>query len=253
MINHACVVDGNYLLSDKFRQDALLLPHIKSGIYFDSLTGANGLSSFIFSKDYKILNTTLPEEDYVDEEEEKEEGEEGEEVSEPKQAKFIEVVSYVPLFRIRYSLNISTDEMRSLALQWEREVLRYLNEKFHSSLIHISPSTSTAITDTVGKQARDEGPFMAIMLLIFFIFVGFFISIQGNSHTSVGYLSLCGVINLALASGATFGLLAVFQFQIIEPMALIVFAVASKCLDKYFLDLNLSFSYRFNAYLDCLR
>ncbi|CAF0973436.1 unnamed protein product [Adineta ricciae] len=225
VINHACVVDGNYLLSDKFRQDALLLPHIKSGIYFDSLTGANGLSSFIFSKDYKILNTTVPEEDYVDEEEEEEE-EDGEKVPEPKPAQFIEVVSYVPLFRIRYSLNISTDAMRSLALQWEREVLRYLNEKFHSSLIHISPSTSTAISDIVGKQARDEGPFMTIMLLIFFIFVGFFISIQGNSHTSVGYLSLCGVINLALASGATFGLLAVFKLQIIEPMALIVFAVA---------------------------
>ena len=104
-----------------------------------------------------------------------------------------------------------------------------MNEKFQSSLIHISPSTSTAITDIVGKQARDEGPLMTIMLLIFFIFVGFFISIEGNFHTSVGYLSLCGVINLALASGATFGLLSVLRFEIIEPMALIVFAVASKC------------------------
>ena len=74
------------------------------------------------------------------------------------------------MVNVRYSLNVSNDEMRSLSLQWEREALRYLNEKFQSSLIHISPSTSTAITETVGKQARDEGPFMAIMLLIFFIF-----------------------------------------------------------------------------------
>ncbi|UJR08210.1 hypothetical protein I4U23_012483 [Adineta vaga] len=221
IINHACVVDGNYLLSDKFRRDALHLPNIPSGIYFDSLSGANGLASFIFGKNYRTMNVTTPEEDYHDEEEE----EEGN-IPEVKQSNLAEIVSYVPLFRLRYSLNNSNDRMHSLAIQWEREVLHYLNEKFQSSLIHISPSTSTAITDIVGKQARDEGPLMTIMLLIFFIFVGFFISIEGNFHTSVGYLSLCGVINLALASGATFGLLSVLRFEIIEPMALIVFAVA---------------------------
>ncbi|CAF0971101.1 unnamed protein product [Adineta steineri] len=225
IINRACMIDGNYLLSDKFHKDALNLRYVESGIYFDSLTGANGLASFIFGKDFKIINATLPEVDYDEEEEEEEVGE-PEDLPVVKHTSSEKTISYVPIFRIRYSLNISNDHMRHLSTQWEREVLHYLNEKYQSNLIEISPSTSTAITDTVGKQARDEGPFMAIMLLIFFIFVGFFISIQGNFHTSVGYLSICGVLNLALATGATFGLLSVFKIQIIEPMALIIFVVA---------------------------
>lgn len=230
VINHACVVDGNYLLSDKFRHDVSSLPRKPSGIYFDSLTGANGLASFIFSKAYRTANVTIPEDDYDEEEEEGDDSESMGSTTTKKPA-VQEVISYVPMFRLRYSLNISNEHMRNLSLQWEKEALRTLNEQFDSKLIEISPSTSSAISDTVGKQARDEGPFMAIMLLIFFISVGFFICIQGNFHTSVGYLSHCGVVNLALTSGATFGLLSLFKFEIIEPMALIAFAVASKCRD----------------------
>jgi hypothetical protein len=218
------MIDGNYLLSNKFRQDALKLPYIPSGIYFDSMTGANGIGSFIFGKDYQVINITSPEEDY----DEDEDDDDTEDLTTTKVPSTIEIVSYVPIFRLRYALNVSNDELRHLSMHWEREVLRYLNEKFLSTLIDFSASTSTAISDTVGKQARDEGPFIAIMLLIFFICAGFFISIEGNFHTSVGYLSLCGVINLALSSGATFGLLTVLKFQIIEPMALIVFVIASK-------------------------
>ena len=224
ILNHACAIEGNYLLSNKFREDALHLKYIPNGIYIDSSTGANGISSFIFGKTYQVINATAPEVDYQDDEE-KEEEEEADAVSTP--AISTEIISYVPVFRLRYSLNISNDQMRSLSVNWEKEVLRYLNEKFQSMLITISASTSTAITDTISKQAQNESPFMAIMLLIFFIFVCFFISIQGSSHTSVGYLSICGIISLTLSSGATFGLLAVCRIAIIEPMALIVFVIAS--------------------------
>jgi phosphate starvation-inducible membrane PsiE len=224
-INQACVIDGNYLLSDKFRQDASHLLYIPSGIYFDSLSGANGISSFIYSKHHQIANVTTPEVDY-----DEDEGEEEEEVedSPKKPASLTEIVSYVPIFRLRYSLNVSNKEMLHLSMDWEREVLNHLNEKFQSTLINLSVSTSSAVADVVSKQAHDEGPYMAIMLLVFFIFVCFFISIQGNFHTSVGYLPLCGMISLALSSGATFGFLAVIRIQIIEPMALLVFVVASK-------------------------
>ena len=220
-IDHACVIDGNYLLSNKFRQDALRLPYIPSGIYFDSLTGANGISSFIFGKHHKISNVSAPDVDYEDEEEE-----DGD--STEKETSLTEIVSYVPIFRLRYTLNVSNDEMRHLSIQWEREVSHYLNEKFQSSSVSLSVSASTAIQDVVSKQARDEGPFMAIMVLIFLIFVCFFTSIQGNFHTSVAYLSLCGIISLVLSSGATFGFLSIIKIQIIEPMALLVFIVTSK-------------------------
>ncbi|CAF3212379.1 unnamed protein product [Rotaria sp. Silwood2] len=225
VLNNACLIDGNYLLSDRFRQDASYLKRKSHGIYFDSDTGANGLSSFIFSKHHKFINVTSPESDYVDEEEiEGEEKEEHLDVTTP--ATLTEIISYVPIFRLRYSLNITTNEMRYLSTIWENEVLRYLNEKYQSKLIYLSVSSSTAISDTVSKQARDEGPFIAIMLLIFFIFVCFSISIQGNFHTSVGYLSFCGIMSLALSSGATFGLISIFRIQIIEPMSLVVFVVA---------------------------
>lgn len=75
IINHACAIDGNYLLSNRFRQDALNLKYIPSGIYLDSLTGANGISSFIFGKNYQVINVTSPEADYKDDEEEEAEEE----------------------------------------------------------------------------------------------------------------------------------------------------------------------------------
>jgi hypothetical protein len=221
-------VDGNYLLSNKFRQDALNLKYIPSGIYFDSLTGANGIASFIFGKDYQVINITSSGVDYDDEEEEEEEEESNVPVS-------TEIISHIPIFRLRYSLNVSNDQMRSLSINWEREIIHYLNEKFQSKLINVFPSTSISITDSISKQAHHDGPFMAIMLLIFFIFVCFLISIQGNSHTSVGYLSICGIISLVLSSGATFGLLSIFRIQIIEPMTLLVCVIASK-LKNFYID-----------------
>ncbi|CAF3642209.1 unnamed protein product [Rotaria sordida] len=209
MMNRACLIDGNYLLSDRFRQDALYLKYKSDEIYIDSATGANGISSFIFGKNHQIINVTSPESDYVDEEEEEKEN-----LDLTTPPSLTEIISYVPIFRLRYSLNITTNEFHYLSTKWENEILHYLNEKFQSNLTYLSVSSSTAISDTVSKHARDEGPFTAIML------------IQGNFHTSVGYLSLFGIISFILSSGATFGLISIFKIQIIEPMSLVVFAVA---------------------------
>ncbi|CAF1964308.1 unnamed protein product [Rotaria magnacalcarata] len=219
IMNHACIVDGNYLLSDRFRQDFAYIKYESSEIYFDTATGANGIAPFIFSRNYQTINATSPDSDYVDESE-------GTNDEATTEASLTEIISYVPLFRLRYSLNITTDETRRLSAAWENEAINYLNEKFQSRLISVAVSSSTAISDTVSKQASDEGPFIAIMLLIFFIFVCFFISVQGTFHTSVGYLSACGIISLILSSGATFGLLSLLRVQIMEPMALIVFVIA---------------------------
>jgi len=246
-INRACVIDGNYLLSERFRDVALNLEYIPDGMYIDSFTGANGLDSFIFGKGYQIINQTSSEPDYVDPEEE----EENEEVIELETKK---IISYVPIFRLRYSLNVSNEHSRLLALKWEQEVSRYLTETYHSSLLNLSFSVSTSITDAITKQAHIDGSYLAIMILIFFIFVCFFISIQGNFHTSVGYLSLCGIINLALSSGSTFGLLAIFQIDLIEPLSFLVFAVASMCQNLRTLNFKLfSSSCRLYANIDCLR
>lgn len=221
IINSACSVDGNYLLSDRFRDEISQLKYKRDGIYFDSFTGANGIGPFIFGKVYQVKNVTLAQEDYDDESE-------GSEDEVPVTPEVTEIISHVPIFRLRYSLNITTDEKRHLSMLWETEAMRYLNENFQSDLISLSVTSSTAISDTVSKQARDEGPFIAIMLLIFIIFACFFVSIQGNFHTSVGYLSIFGIISLILSSGATFGLLSLFQIEIIEPMALIVYVITSQ-------------------------
>jgi hypothetical protein len=77
---------------------------------------------------------------------------------------------------------------------------------------------------------------MSLMILIFFVLYYFVLTIQGNSHTSVGYLPLCGILSIGLSTGATFGLLSLFQIQIIEPMALLVFIMISKLI-----NLNKSF------------
>ena len=111
-------------------------------------------------------------------------------------------------------------------MKWEKAVSRYLIEEFHSELISVSFTTSTSISDIVTKQARDEGPFMTIILFMFFIFVCFSISIQGNFYTSVGYLPIGGIISLILSSGATFGLLSIMKIQIVEPLALMIVVLA---------------------------
>lgn len=222
-INHACMIDGNYILSETFRQDILNLHPPKNEYYFDS-SGSNGIPSFMFGKNYHLTNATPIISDYDD-------GEDNEEHLNSTlsvNTSLEKIISYVPLFRLRYSLNISTPEMRQLAIEWEREVLRYLNKEYKSLLIDLFPSTSTAITDVIMKKAHEEGLYMSFMILIFFILFCLFISIQGNFHTSVGYLPICGIISIALSTGATFGLLALFHVQIIEPMALLVLIVTSK-------------------------
>lgn len=219
------MVDGNYLLSNLFRESALNLKHNPSGYYVDSSSGANGLASFIFGKYHQVINTTLPTDDYDDVEEEEEE-ETVDDVTTP--SPIISIVSYVPVFRLRYALNSSNQEMLTLGLKWEKELYSYLTQKYQSKLIKLSVSASTSIADTINKQAHHEGPYMTIMLLVFFIFVCLFISLQGNFQTSVGYLSLFGIISLALSTGATFGFISLIRIQIIEPMALIIAAIACK-------------------------
>ena len=220
VISQACVIDGNYLTSNKFLQDFSRLPYITKGIYVDSMTGANGFASFIFGKSYQRMNVSSADADYDD-------GETQPSMPMPE-ALLEEIVSYVPVFRLRYALNASTVEKNQLSVQWERQVLRYLNEEFQSNVIHISASTSTAISDVVTKQARDEAGYLGILFAVFILLVCVSISVQGNSHTSVGYLSLCGIVSLTLSSGATFGVLTVVGIEIIEPMALVVFIIASR-------------------------
>ena len=125
------MIDGNYLLSSKFRQDALHLPYIPNGIYIDSSSGANGIGSFIFGKSYQVINITSSDADYQDDEEEED--------VEKTPPTLMEIVSHVPIFRLRYALNISNDRMRSMSIDWEKEVLRYLTDKFQSDLISIYP------------------------------------------------------------------------------------------------------------------
>ncbi|CAF2625342.1 unnamed protein product [Rotaria sp. Silwood2] len=227
--NHACIIDGNYILSDDFREKMfnLLLP--KHGYYADK-EGANGVPEFIFGKNYYLTNALPIVSDYDEEEEEEEEQQQQEQDDSAKivQTSSDKIISYVPLFRLRYSLNTSTLEMRQLAIDWEREVFRYLNEDFKSELIELFPLTSTAISDVITKKAHDEGLYMMIMFLVFFVLLCFFMSIQGNFHTSVGYLPLCGILSIGLSTGATFGLISIFRIRVIEPMVLLVFIVASK-------------------------
>ena len=221
-INRACVIDGNYLLTDKFRQDISHLFPPKNGYYFDP-SGANGIPEFMFGENYQISNVTEMNSDYVDQDEEP---------TEILPAKFEQIISHVSLYRLRYSLNTTTDQMKQLAVEWERQILKYLNENYHSDLIDIFPSTSTAIPDIVTKKSHEEGLFLTLMIVVFFIFYYFFLSIQGNFHTSVGYLPFCGILSIGLSTGATFGILTIFRIQIIEPMALLVFVVISKLTKK---------------------
>lgn len=216
--HRACMIDGNYLLSKMFRNQIEQLPYPSRGIYTDSTDGANGISSFIFGKDFRVINVTEEEPDYEDEEEEP--------MKSTSAPRMKEIVSYVRLFRLRYALDVSTDELRRLAMAWERGVLKMLNEDFHSDLIEFSASTSTAISDLVSGLARKEGVFIGILFLIFFILICLFVSFQGDIHTSVGFLSLFGICNFFLSSGTTFGLLTLMKVEILEPMALIVFVIA---------------------------
>ncbi|CAF3412727.1 unnamed protein product [Rotaria sp. Silwood1] len=219
-INYACVIDGNYILSNKFRQEMFNLLPPKHGYYFDT-TGANGVPEFMFGKNYYLTNALPIGSDYEEEEEE-----EPDDSAKIVQTTSDKIISYVPLFRLRYSLNTSTLEMRQLAIDWEREVFRYLNEDFKPNSIEIFPLTSTAASDVITKKAHDEGLYMMIMFLIFFVLLCLFISIQGNFHTSVGYLPLCGILSIGLSTGATFGLISIFRIKLIEPMVLLVFIVA---------------------------
>ena len=228
VVNHACIVDGNYILTDRFRQDLSHLLPPKHDYYFDT-TGANGIPAFMFGKNIRLINVTQAPSDYVDEEEEEEQGKDADNTSTVTVETTVDtVISYVPLLRLRYSLNVSTDEMRRLAIQWEYEIYRYLTEEYHSELIDIFPSISTVMTETITKKAHVEGIYVSSMIFIFFILYHLFLSVQGNAHTSVGYLPFCGILSIALSTGATFGILSLLRIPIIEPMALLVFVVVSK-------------------------
>ena len=220
-VNHACMVDGNYILSDRFRETMSHLPLPKNGYYFD-WSGAYGIPGFMFGNGYRTTHESVPS--YY----EYESSEEQDDLAIATEKSLEEIISYVPLLRLRYSLNISTSEMRQLAIKWERATMRYLIEEHHSELIIVLPFTSTAIADSITKKAHEEGLYMSLMMLIFFILVTFFLSIQGNIHTSVGYLPLCGIISTGLSTGATSGLLALFNIPIIEPMFVLLFLVLGK-------------------------
>jgi hypothetical protein len=221
-IDRACVIDGNYLLTDAFRRALKNLHPPAHGYYFDP-SGANGIPAFMFGKDFQLANETpIVPDDYEEEPEQKSDGDSH--VVPP----VVQIISHVSVFRLRYSLDTSTDERRQLAIDWEREVFRYLSEEYQSTLIDLFVSTSTAITDSIEKKAHEEGILLSVMLLIFFVLVCIFCSLQGNMLTSLGLLPLFGIISMALSTGATFGLLSICRVQIIEPMAFLVFLVASK-------------------------
>ncbi|CAF5151255.1 unnamed protein product, partial [Rotaria magnacalcarata] len=226
-MNSACIVDGNYVLSRKFREEMFHLHPPKYGYYMDT-SGANGVPGFMFGKKYGYADrapVVSDDSDYndVDEEAQQHELENSTKIVSPSTER---IIVYVPLFRIRYSLNSSTPEIRKLAIDWERKALSYLNGEYKSKLIDVFPSTSTAISDAITKTAHEEGIYITFMFLIFFVLLCIFLSIQGNVYTSVGYLPLCGIISICLSTGATFGLLSVCRIKIIEPMALLIFIVA---------------------------
>ncbi|CAF3683305.1 unnamed protein product [Adineta steineri] len=223
-MNHACAIDGNYILTDEFREKLSHLALPENGYYVHLPSGANGIPAFMFGKDYNLTNRKPITDDYEDEDEQENDKHTTAKINIEQPLE--KIISYVPVLRLRYTLNTSTPDMYQLAIRWEREALRFLNEEYKSMLIDILPSTSTAIKDTIMKKAHDEGLYMSLVIVIFFILVCFFLSIQGNTHTSVGYLPICGLFSIALSTGATFGILSLFRIQIIEPMALLVFIIA---------------------------
>lgn len=223
------MIDGNYLLSKTFRQDFSNLSPPKNGYFLDG-DGANGIPDFIFGKHYRVINVTVAESDYDEEIENQVLNEVGITTSSSidVEPSMLQIISYVPLFRLRYALKSSTPEWHRLAVEWERAALKFLNENYQSKFLDLSVSTSTAIPDAIAKKSHEEGLYLAIVLLTFFALVFILSSLQGNRLTSLGLFPICVLLNIALATGATFGLLTVLQVQIIEPMALIVLVVSRK-------------------------
>ena len=196
-MNHVCVIDGNYILTDRFHQDLPFLRVPKDGLFIDAVTSSNGVLGFLFGKTYQIINATDSTLDYEDHEEQ----------SEITPVKIEEIISHASLLRLRYTLNISTEQMKQHALEWERQILKYLTEDYQSNLIEIYPSTSTALPDMIKKTSEDEGVYLALMILVFMIVYHIVVSFQGNSHTSIGYLPFFGIISTILSTGSTFGIL----------------------------------------------
>ena len=225
-INQACAIDGNYILTDTFRRDILNLQPPKNGYYIDS-SGANGIPAFMFGKVVQLTNSTPTGTDYEDDEDDVP-GHGSTIIPVDVETPVRQTITYVPVLRMRYALNTSVPLMRQLAADWEREALRYLTEEYRSNLITILPSSAAAINESVTKNAHAEGLFLGIVMLIFLILVCGFLSVEGNLHTSVGCLPFCGIISIALSTGASFGLLTVFRIQIVEPLALLAFILASK-------------------------
>lgn len=234
-INDICIIDGNYVLTNKFREEMVFLRPPKHGYYMES-SGANGIPEFMFGKNYQVVERTYTPPDY--QEDEQEEAETGTEThtEDPEhfssttafETQLEKVISYVPLFRLRYSLSSFTAERRQLSVDWERKVFTFLSRNYKSKIIDVYVSTSTAIYDSITKEAHGEGAYMLLMFTAFFILLCLFISIQGNLHTSVSYLPVFGVISICLSTGATFGLISIFRVKVVEPMTLLVFIIASK-------------------------
>lgn len=212
-MNYACVIDGNYILSDKFYNDLSHLRVPNDELFIDSF-GANGVIKFMFGNTFQIINASENTADYEDPE--------NEEQTEIVPVKFNEIVSHSSLLRLRYTLNISTEEMKQNSLEWERQIIKHLTEDFQSDLIEIYPSTSTALSDLIKKKSEDEGIYLALMILVFMVIYHLVVSFQGNFHTSTGYLPFLGIVSTILSTGSTFGVLTLCQIEIIEPMALLV-------------------------------
>jgi hypothetical protein len=225
------MIDGNYILTDTFRQAMFHFKPPANGYFFDA-SGANGIPEFMFGKGLRMTNVTLTVSDYDEEPETSTDDNSVDQMLTVSPAvdetSHIQIISYVPLIRLRYSLMSSTATWRQLSIEWERAAFRFLTEQYHSSLIQVSVSTSTAITDTVAKKAHDEGVSLSIMLVTFFVLVCILLGKQGNAMTGVGLLPVCSILSTLLATGATFGLLAIAGIDIVEPMALLVLVVASK-------------------------
>lgn len=173
----------------------------------------------MFGKNIQLINATQTQSDYQDDEDDNDE---------VIEATMERIISHASVLRLRYSLNTSTSEMRQLAIQWEYESYRYLLEEYQSELIDLYPSISTVLTETITKKAHAEGLYMCFMVLIFSVLFHLFLGVQGNAHTCVGYLPFCGILNIGLSTGATFGILTLCRIPIIEPMALLVFVLISK-------------------------
>ncbi|CAF0972507.1 unnamed protein product [Didymodactylos carnosus] len=209
-----CAVDGGYLLTDKFYKQ--FSDYIPTGIYYDS--GLTGYRNFMFGKNYNVEDLI---EDYHDDEDDV-----NITTILPVKQEEKKIISYAPLFRLRYNLNTINESMKQLALEWEKliiENLTLVDEKFNQ--LNIYTSVSTTVNSEISKYARLEAKSIGIMIIVFFLCTCFCVGIEGNWLTSVGYLPLFGIIGYALSTGATFGFLSLCKMSLLEPMTMLALII----------------------------